>query len=82
MNIEADVEKRLQAVVARDRVRIKEFFLDFDKLRKGWVGEAAFKTCLGTLNLHLSDTEVSSLLDKYRLPSGLIDYSSFAANVD
>jgi hypothetical protein len=41
MNVELDVEKRLQALVARDRVRIKEFFIDFDKLRKGWVGEAA-----------------------------------------
>lgn len=51
MNLELDVEKRLQAVVARDRVRVKEFFIDFDKLRKGWVGEAAvsklsFKTKL------------------------------------
>ncbi len=40
MNIEADVEKRLQALVAKDRIRIKEFFIDFDKLRKGYVGEA------------------------------------------
>ena len=36
-----DVEKRLQALAAKDRVRIKEFFLDFDKLRKGYCGEAA-----------------------------------------
>lgn len=41
MNVELDVEKRLQAMVAKDRVRIKEFFIDFDKLRKGYVGEAA-----------------------------------------
>ena len=41
MNVELDVEKRLQALVVKDRVRIKEFFIDFDKLRKGWVGEAA-----------------------------------------
>ena len=82
MKYEHDVEKRLQAVVARDRVRIKEFFLDFDKLRKGWVGEAAFRTCVGTLNLRLSEVEVTALLDKYRLPSGLIDYASFCANVD
>jgi len=40
MNVELDVEKRLQAVVAKDRVRIKEFFIDFDKLRKGQVGVA------------------------------------------
>ena len=44
MNVELDVERRLQALVARDRVRIKEFFIDFDKLRKGWVGEAAVST--------------------------------------
>jgi hypothetical protein len=41
MNLELDVEKRLQALVAKDRIRVKEFFLDFDKLRKGTVGEAA-----------------------------------------
>lgn len=36
-----DVERRIQAVTARDGVRIQEFFIDFDKLRKGVVGEAA-----------------------------------------
>ena len=46
MNLELDVEKRLQALVAKDRVRIKEFFIDFDKLRKGWVGEAAVSIIL------------------------------------
>ena len=40
MNVELDVEKRLQAVVAKDRIRIREFFIDFDKLRKGQVGVA------------------------------------------
>jgi hypothetical protein len=35
------VKKRLQALVAKDRIRVKEFFIDFDKLRKGTVGEAA-----------------------------------------
>ena len=44
MNIELDVEKNLQAQVAKDRIRIKEFFIDFDKLRKGVVGEAAVST--------------------------------------
>lgn len=41
MNVELDAEKRLQALIAKDRIRIKEFFIDFDKLRKGFVGEAA-----------------------------------------
>lgn len=38
---ENDIEKRIQATIARDGVRIREFFIDFDKLRKGVVGEAA-----------------------------------------
>ena len=38
---EQDVEKRIQARIAKDGIRIKEFFIDFDKLRKGTVGEAA-----------------------------------------
>ena len=41
LNVELDVEKRLQAVVLKDRIRIKQFFIDFDRLRKGTVGEAA-----------------------------------------
>ena len=41
MNLEHDVERRLKALVAKDRIRIREFFIDFDKLRKGTVGEAA-----------------------------------------
>lgn len=58
MNVELDVEKRLQAMVAKDRIRIKEFFIDFDKLRKGYVGEAAFRTCLGTLNFRFFEDEI------------------------
>lgn len=38
---ENDIEKRIQAKIAKDGVRIREFFIDFDKLRKGVVGEAA-----------------------------------------
>ena len=41
MNVELDVEKRIQALVVKDRVRIKMFFIDFDKLRKGTIGESA-----------------------------------------
>ena len=41
LNTQLDVEKRLQALAAKDRIRIREFFIDFDKLRKGYCGEAA-----------------------------------------
>ena len=58
LNVELDVEKRLQADVLKDRIRIIEFFRDFDKLRKGVVGEAAFRTCIGTLNFRLTEEEI------------------------
>ena len=38
---EGDIEKRIKARIAKDGIRIKQFFIDFDKLRKGTVGEAA-----------------------------------------
>lgn len=41
LNTESDVERRLQALAAKDGIRVQEFFIDFDKLRKGTVGEAA-----------------------------------------
>ena len=40
LNVELDVEKRMQAEILKRQIRIKEFFHDFDRLRKGTVGEA------------------------------------------
>lgn len=40
LRMELDIEKRIIAEVLKNRIRIKEFFLDFDRLRKGFVGEA------------------------------------------
>lgn len=36
-----DAEKKIQAEVYKNRIRVTEFFRDFDKLRKGYVSEAA-----------------------------------------
>ena len=38
-----DIEKRLQAQVVMKRVRIEEFFFDFDKLRRGKVTKNQFE---------------------------------------
>ena len=39
------------------RVRIEEFFRDFDKLRKGKVTGPQFKSILSQLNFNLTDEE-------------------------
>ena len=43
IDVELDVEKRMQAEVLKRQIRIKEFFHDFDRLRKGTVGEAGVR---------------------------------------
>ena len=53
LKTESDVENRLQALAAKDGIRVKEFFIDFDKLRKGTVGEAAVSYNFSTLRTQL-----------------------------
>jgi len=52
-----DIEKRLQAAVVMKRVRIEEFFFDFDKLRRGKVSKNQFEQILSMLNFNLSRDE-------------------------
>jgi Ca2+-binding EF-hand superfamily protein len=43
------------------RVRIEEFFKDFDKLRKGKVTVNQFKSILSTMNFALTEEEFDAL---------------------
>jgi hypothetical protein len=52
-----DVEERIKANVVMKRVRIEEFFRDFDKLRKGKVTAPQFKSILSQLNFQLTEEE-------------------------
>lgn len=49
-----DVEERLRALVVMKRVRIEEFFHDFDKLRKGRVTKTQFQSILSQLNFNFT----------------------------
>jgi len=51
-----EVMKKIQAQVTLKRLRIREFFLDFDGLRKNIVTGDQFKRVLATLSLTISDT--------------------------
>jgi hypothetical protein len=48
--------RKIQAQVTLKRIRIKEFFLDFDGLRKNVVTGDQFKRILASLSLVLTDT--------------------------
>lgn len=67
------------------RVRIREFFKDFDGLRKGTVTEIQFRRVLDVSNLKITEKELSILLAKYKrdnLANGLVAYAEFCEDVD
>lgn len=61
------------------RVRIEEFFRDFDKLRKGKVTIPQFKQILSMLNFNFTEEEFNSLVLKYKTmdPEGTFNYFAF-----
>ena len=83
-NNPSDVEQRLQAAVVMKRVRIEEFFNDFDKLRKGNVLKNQLQTILSMLNFRLTQEEFESLANKYKTndPECRFNYRDFCANIN
>ena len=65
-----EVEKKIQAEVVMKKLRIKEFFKDFDGLRKGTVTETQFRRILDMTGISLSDDEFNALLTKYKQNDG------------
>lgn len=77
-----DVEERIQTQVLMKRIRIGEFFRDYDKLRKGKVTGNQFTTVLSMLNFKLTDEEYDFLMEKYKTDDGLVNYSAFVESID
>ena len=77
-----DVETRLRAAVVMKRVRIEEFFLDFDKLRKGKVSKSQFQSILSMLSFRLTQEELDSLSDRYSTEDGMFNYKDFCASIN
>jgi Ca2+-binding EF-hand superfamily protein len=71
-------------MVVMKRVRVEEFFRDFDKLRKGKVTISQFKQILSMLNFNLTEEEFNSLADRYRTqdPEGTFNYFAFCGSVN
>lgn len=81
-NDPSDVEERLQALVVMKRVRIEEFFRDFDKLRKGKVTVNQFKSILSLLNFKLTDVELDALAAKYLTDDKQFNYFGFCSTIN
>lgn len=71
----------------KKQIRLKTFFEDYDKLRRGYCIEDKFISALSSaiefVSVSLSSDEVNSLVDKYRMePGDLICYRDFVKNID
>lgn len=66
------------------RIRIEEFFIDFDKLRRGKVTKNQFDSILSILNFNLSRYEFDSLSQKYKTndPEYMINYKDFCLTIN
>lgn len=72
---------RLRLEIARRRVRPKEFFTDFDPLRKGEVSEMQFRRAVSMMNFNLTEPELQELCDKYRSLAG-VSYAQFVSDME
>ena len=65
-NSPTDIEDRLRAQVVMKRVRIEEFFFDFDKLRRGKVTKSQFESILSMLAFNFTKEEFEQMANKYK----------------
>uniref|UniRef100_A0A7S3KPW0 EF-hand domain-containing protein n=1 Tax=Euplotes crassus TaxID=5936 RepID=A0A7S3KPW0_EUPCR len=77
-----DCEERIQNQVVIKRVRIGEFFRDYDKLRKGEVTANQFTSVMRMLDFNLSNEEFDFLTEKYKTDTGMVKYRDFVENID
>jgi len=75
-------EDKIQAKVVEKRVRMRDYFQDFDPLRKGFCTPGRVRTVLGILNLEVPEPDVQSLFERYCREDGLFDYAGLTRKID
>ena len=80
------IEDDIRTTMQTKRVRVTEFFKDFDRLRSGFITESQFQRGLDQfLNLRLTSPQVNNLIEKYGLRkdrTDLVNYRLFSEAID
>jgi len=63
-------------------IRIREWFTDYDPLRKGYVKQNQARSILGLLNIPMSQGDWDVLSAKYTREDGMFNYAQFCDFVD
>eukprot|EP00955_Chlamydomonas_euryale_P060161 357633-Chlamydomonas_euryale.AAC.7 len=78
----------LKKLVFKNRIRIKDFIVDFDKLRSGYVHENHFLSALSMAKLDkdLSPAELKTIAEHFTVQRGpsldMVDYAKFLEDVN
>ncbi len=78
----SDIVGKIKATSLMNRVRITEFFYDFDKLRKGNVTKDQFRRILSMQGFELTEDEYKALEAKYGNSDNGMKYVDFCTEVD
>ncbi|XP_069741796.1 EF-hand calcium-binding domain-containing protein 6-like [Narcine bancroftii] len=83
MDIEA-IENKIRNAVLAKRIRISEYFGDYDKLHSGYLTRSQFFRCLDqTIGIYLTPEECNDLLHKYDVKcNGTVNYKHFIDVID
>lgn len=84
-NAVRELEASLSEIAARDRIRTKNFFVDFDPLRTGKCTEAQFRHCVKLCFAFVSEPDLDGLVSKYAVKSldtTKVDYIRFCQCID
>lgn len=80
------IEERMRMHIFKHRLRVIEYFSDYDKLRHGRISENQFICGLGLCRFKLTRDEIQKITEHYRLKTrngrGDIDYKSFCESLD
>ncbi|KAJ3075759.1 hypothetical protein HDU98_006997 [Podochytrium sp. JEL0797] len=77
-----NVEDFIKKQVYKDRVRLIEFFKDYDRHNCGIVTESQFRAGIKLTELHLDEPEIKTLVQEYKEKEGRIAYRRFCNSIE
>lgn len=78
-----DIKQQVLATVYKNRIKVKDFFCDYDRHVRGIITEAQFKSALtGLAGLKLNADQQNELVSHYQEADGRVNYKAFVADCD
>ncbi|KAI9136857.1 hypothetical protein BKA69DRAFT_1170346 [Paraphysoderma sedebokerense] len=77
-----DVEEKIQRGVYVKRIRLLDFFRDYDKHNVGLVTENQFRAGLNLSGLDIGVKELNLMMESYKNAQNLVNYRAFCTNID